>query len=426
MEPLTTTLTRSTPYAGGLEEVPPAPLDLAASVTRLRTDPTFEGGALFAFLRRHQPILLGERSAIVTRYRDVVEVLERDEVFQVPYRAKIEAVTGGAGFVLGMQDSPEHEQDVANLRCAFRRDDLARVAALVDGAAAERVGAACATIDVVRDLAGLVPARVLGAYLGCPPPSEAALAGWAATAFRFVFLDPTNDPAVAAAAQAAAAELRTWLDRCIAGRERGARGDDDVLGRLLALQATGVPRLDDAQIRTHLLGLVLGGLPTTARCVAQALDVLLDRPEALAGAAAAARAGDHAALAAHVFEALRFRPNNPVLPRIAAADHVLAKGEAHEARIAKGTVVLAATQSAMFDEAIVDAPEEFRLDRPRHVYLHFGSGLHACFGRHVNEVQIPRIVGALLRRGDVRRVAGDEGRLRFEGPMPVGLRVAFA
>ena len=44
------------------------------------------------------------------------------------------------------------------------------------------------------------------------------------------------------------------------------------------------------------------------------------------------------------------------------------------------------------------SPNDFRIDRPDYDYMHFGYGLHTCFGRYINMVQIPRIVQALLAR----------------------------
>src|ERR1700694_2338784 len=71
-------------------------------------------------------------TAIVTRYRDVVEVLDRNGDFEVVYEPKMRAITGGENFFLGMQDTALYARDVANMRLAMRRDD---VAAIVEPAA---------------------------------------------------------------------------------------------------------------------------------------------------------------------------------------------------------------------------------------------------------------------------------------------------
>ena len=86
---------------------------------------------------------------------------------------------------------------------------------------------------------------------------------------------------------------------------------DDVLGRCLDMQAKGEPGFSDDQIRTALMGFVVGGPPQPPMVVPQALEQLLRRPPALAGAQEAARSGDDKLLAGYVFEAMRFDPLAP-------------------------------------------------------------------------------------------------------------------
>lgn len=74
-----------------------------------------------------------------------------------------------------------------------------------------------------------------------------------------------------------------------------------MLTRCLELQTAGVLGMADVDIRNNLLGLLVGAIPTTSKCCAQALDELLKRPAELASAQAAARAGDDATLAQYIF-----------------------------------------------------------------------------------------------------------------------------
>lgn len=45
-------------------------------------------------------------------------------------------------------------------------------------------------------------------------------------------------------------------------------------------------------------------------------------------------------------------------------------------------MVVAATQSAMLDETVVDQPNDFRIDRLPYIYMHWGYRLHTCFGQY--------------------------------------------
>jgi cytochrome P450 len=377
---------------------------------------------IFAILRRIKPIIVIKNYALVTRFEDVQEVLARDEVFLVTYGEKMRVVTGGEDFFLGMQNSPEYTRDVSHMRSVVRREDIPdRIAPFVQKTANDLVAAAGGQLDVVKQLSKAVPARWIADYFGCPPPSDQQLEAWGSVIFQYLFTDLDNDPKVAAAATGAAAEVRKWLDETIAARKANPVSKDDVLGRCLALQSVGLPAMDDVSIRNNLLGLLVGAIPTTSKCCAQALDQLFERPERLKEAQAAALADDDLLLGKYVFEALRFNPNNPALFRIAAQDYQLAKDSLHGTTIPKGTSVIAATQSAMFDERLVDHPNEFRVDRPEYLGMHFGYGLHSCFGQYINRVQIPGILKPLLMCPGLRR----SGELQYDGPFPSSLPVAL-
>jgi cytochrome P450 len=306
----------------------------------------------------------------------------------------------------------------------MRRDDVGKIVAFVGKTAEDLVAASGGKIDVVQ-LSRTVPVRWVASYFGCPAKSETDLADWATVIFQYLFADLNNDPVLDAAALAAAAKVRPWLDEIIARRKANPTQADDVVSRCLALQSLGLPAMDDVSIRNNLLGLIVGAIPTTSKCCTQALDELLKRPDALAQAQEAARAGNDPLLAQYVFEALRFKPNNPGLIRIAAEDYTVARSEMHATKIPKGTEVLAATQSAMFDGRMVDSPNEFQIGRPDYIYLHFGFGLHSCFGQYVNRVQIPGILKPLLQRKGLRRAPGPAGQLQIKGPFPSGLAVEF-
>ena len=65
---------------------------------------------------------------------------------------------------------------------------------------------------------------------------------------------------------------------------------------------------------------MIGAVPTNSKAAVLALEWLLDHPEQLAGAQAAARADDDRLLAQYVWEALRFNPFSPVVYRRAIRD----------------------------------------------------------------------------------------------------------
>jgi len=192
------------------------------------------------------------------------------------------------------------------------------------------------------------------------------------------------------------------------------------------MQRAELPGMTDLDIRNNLIGLMIGEVPTTSKAAIQALDQLLDRPAALAAAQAAARAGDDAALAALVFEALRFNPVNPLIYRRAARDTVVAASTFRARNVPTGTLVMAVTLSAMFDPEQLAAPGQFRAGRAWDDYILWGYGLHSCFGAYINRATIPGLLKPLLCKPGLRRAAGPGGRIDLGGtPFPAHLMLEF-
>ena len=86
--------------------------------------------------------------------------------------------------------------------------------------------------------------------------------------------------------------------------------------------------------------------------------------------------------------------------------------------VEKDTLVFVGTSSAMRDPHHVPDPQELRPNRPESAYLTYGFGLHACFGRYINDLHIAILLQTLLVSGDVRRADGPEGGLMFDGAFP--------
>lgn len=392
----------------------------------------------FALLRLVQPNLVLKLqtitayanngiTAIATRRADAIDILARDDDFGVVYGPRMEAITGGENFFLGMQDSARYTRDVSNMRLVVRRDDVpAIVLPITTAQAAEHVAAAPGRIDVPQALTMPVAAALLDRYFGTPGPSRGAMIEWTTVLFWYLFLDLKADPAFGERALAAAAEFRAWLDAHIAARRAAGIVRDDVLGRCLAMGDAGMPGMTDRDVRNNLLGLLIGELPTLSAAANLALDELLDRPAALAGACAAAQAGDDALLAAHMFEALRFRPLNPVIYRRAMHDTVIAGGKLRRRRIRKDSIVMASNLSAMFDPLAIPDAARFRTDRPWETYILWGYGLHACFGAHINRAVLPAMLKPLLAQQNLRRAQGPRGRIDQAGtPFPQHLHLEF-
>jgi len=384
---------------------------------------------VFTLLRRMFPILLRGKFALVTRHADVIEVLNRDTDFTIAEINEARFAEADGPFILGMDRSPQYDVESATLREVVRADDLERIRDRVKQNALELTLAAqpFGKIDVVNGLARVVATRTVGDYFGIPASDEPTMMRWMRDVFHELFVNPASDVAVHRDFLRSGAELRNYMDQVIAVRKSQLDAPDqpdDVLGRLLLLQNADHAWLDDRSVRRNLGGLIVGAAETTSKFVTLAIDELLRRPAALAGARQAAIADNRQLLRNYVYEAVRFNPHHPVQARFCKQEAVIAAGTSRARKIPAGATVFVATLSAMFDAEVFVEPKRFRVDREAE-YLHFGYGMHRCFGRAINGVQIPELVSALLKLPNLRRTSGSGGRVAFDGPFPDRLVLAF-
>jgi cytochrome P450/glutathione S-transferase len=382
---------------------------------------------IFSFLRKFSPILIVGKTAIVTRHDDVLEVLKRDTDFTIRQinAKKIDQI--GGPFILSMDASPQYDRENAALHEAVRREDLDAVRQFVAHEADELVAAARAhgRIDVVNGLARVVAIRLVGSYFGMPGPDDPTMMRWMRDIFHYIFADLTNGQDVLHDALQASPELHAHMDAQMALRKsQPPDGNDDVLGRLLALQDAAHPWLDDLAVRRNLAGVIVGAVDTTSKFVALAIDELLRRPEMLAGARERALNGDIEGVRYYAWEAVRFNPHHPLQVRHCSSATQIAQGQKRARTIPADTTVYIATLSAMFDGDVFTNPKEFNPGRTTE-YLHFGYGMHTCFGKAINGIQIPELVAALLRLPNLRRAPGSAGRILYEGPFPNCLVLEF-
>lgn len=377
--------------------------------------------SMFTVLRNVWPIPVvrykGTRYAAVFRYEDVQQVMFRSDAFHVTYADKLNVIMDGGNIFLGENDVSRFERDESAMRIAMPRSDVKTIVKdKVTLLANEVVDGAGGTIDVAMQLTQDVTTRFFGPYFGTPGPDVKTFSDWARELFKFQFADVTNDPKVLAASKPIAKKLRDYVDGVVADRKKNRAAGDDILERCLMLQdEKGYAWLTDEQIRNNLIGFIVGGLPQPPMIIPQLIDVLLDRPAELAAAIKAAQDDDDKLFYKYLFEALRYNPLTPGLFRTCAKDFTVAEGTWRAKKIRAGTTVFASTRSAMFDGRVFPDPKAFRIDRPDYAYMHFGYGMHVCFGLYVNMQMVPAICKALLRRGSVRRKAGDEGKLQMDG-----------
>lgn len=374
-----------------------------------------------AILQEERPIIQAGQYIVLTKYADCVEILSRHTDFSVKaYSVKMNNLTGP--FFLGEDNTEIYERDTSSVRLAMRRSDLPAIRSATRRCAEALLANAKGDVELVSLLTRRVPAEIVGPYLGVSGPDLGSLQRWTRELFREIFTNLQSDPIIAKQARIEAEAMRRYVDDIIRS-EKENPNENTVLGRLLTLCIAGQRCLAEEAIRHNLIGLIVGAVETTSKSVVHALDVILRQPDIADGAVECAIKNDLGMLGRYCSEALRLKPQNTLLVRVCERPVVIAAGTARETRIDKNEILLIGTSAAMRDPAVVDRADQFDLCRAENVYLHFGVGLHSCFGRFIGEIQIVELVRAVLRLPGIRRAEGEAGEIRYDGPFPDAFHV---
>jgi len=373
----------------------------------------------FAELRAERPILVMPGMVMATRFDDCTEILRRFDLFSVAlYKPK------QGSYWMAQDDTAEHWREKALMSAILDREDIPAIRTYVAEKAAALLAAAGGAIDAVPGLTRAVPIALVQDWFGFSHSDPAKLCKWSywsqTDAFwnqpfdAFTWPDPA---AVVRERELASVEMAAYLAGLVALRDGELKlgmGGHDTVTRLLELSSSKAVKFDLQRVILNIGGLLIGAVETTSHAVVNALEALMQRPEALAQARAAALTDDPAAVDGFVYEALRFKPTFPYFFRLCEQDAVLGRGAAYETAVAKGTVVLAATHSAMFDSQAFSRPDAFDPGRGQGDQFHFGMGLHECLGRAIAQVMIPEMVRQSLRLNALVAGAVDQKG----GPVP--------
>lgn len=373
----------------------------------------------FAELRQNRPVLVLPGMTLATQFADCREILLRHDLFSVAlYQPK------QGDYWMDQDDTAVHWREKSIMKAILDREDIPAIRSYVAEKAASLLAAAGGTIDAVMGLTRAVPLALVQDWFGFVHSDAAKLREWSywnqIDAFWNQPFDAIAwpDPAkIVAARESANKEMAIYLVALIAGREAelklGAAPRDSV-SRLLALAASKAVNFDLKRVIINTGGLLIGAVETTSHAAVNALEVLLQRPDVLAQARAAAGSEDATAIDGFVYEALRFKPAFPYFFRTCGQDTVIGRGTEHATPVAKGTTVLAVTHSAMFDPHAFANPDRFDPARDQGDHFHFGVGLHECLGRAIGQVMIPEIVRQSLRLPALNAAAVDYK----SGPVP--------
>jgi cytochrome P450 family 142 subfamily A polypeptide 1 len=366
----------------------------------------------YAWFREHEPVAWDAENELwgLFRYDDIVEIEMRDDIFvnsdqdKGGYRPNIPADPA----IIGL-DNPLHSQRRKLVsrrftpRAVAEREDQVRqiVTELID-AALDR-----GRVDIVAELAAVLPARMIGWLLGFPDESWPQLRDWSE---RTIMLGGGpryfNEDGFAAAQEffAAAAELYAEKQRCPA---------DDVMSTWTTAEIGGT-RITQAEVASDCLLMLDGGAETTRTVIARALLALIERPhqwELL-------RSG--ADLAAATEEFIRFVSPIHNMCRVAREDYPIGG-----VTVASGQQVVLLYGSANRDAAHFNDPETLDVRRIPNNHIAFGLGTHFCLGAGLARLEIRIFFEEFVRRVGAMRLAPEHDVVEMPNAFVFGLREAI-
>jgi cytochrome P450 len=341
-----------------------------AAVTRVR----LPGGHVGWLVLRH-----AEVRTVLTDLRVSKEAMTR------PDAPRLIPVHRGSRSLVNL-DPPDHTRlrKLASREFTQRRVDTLRprIEEITAGLVDAMTSGAQTTADAVTALALPLPITVICELLGVEPAEQAQFRQWGDKV-----LTVGGPGADADAAREAAGALMGYLTGLI--ERKRARPGEDLLTRLLQAQEDG-DSLDDGELRTLAMTVLIAGYHTTVSAVSHLLVHLLEDP-----ARYRSIVDDPGLIGTAVEEALRY---SQVAGGFGSMRIALEDVELGGVTIRAGEPVIPLINSANRDESVFAAADELRLDRTDNPHLAFGAGIHFCLGAALARLELRVLLETLVAR----------------------------
>ena len=366
-----------------------------------------------AWLRANDPIRFLSPEGFdpfwsVARYGDIKTVEQHKRIFINDPRPTlgpkgmdemIQQITGRRHLVrsLVQMDDPDHMKYRTLTQGWFMGTNLRKLQSRIDELAAQyvdRLGDLGGECDFVKDVAIWYPLRVIMSILGVPEEDEALMLKL--TQELFGSSDPDNQRSFEPEDFfQVVADFESYFRDLTLQRQK--QPTDDVASLIANAVVDGKP-LPEHDANGYYIIIATAGHDTTSASTAGGLLALTDNPEQMA----ALRADTEGLMPTAIDEMIRWVTPVRHFMRTATEDFDLAG-----TTIREGESAILWYPSANRDEAVFDAPFEFRVDRRDAKQLAFGFGAHVCLGQHLARMEMSALFRELLARVDHVELAGE-------------------
>lgn len=388
---------------------------------------------------------------LVTRYDTARAVLEDQENF-----SSTNSVFGGTDLVhpefpsMINRDEPEHKRLRALVTKAFTPRTIEEAweprireytNELLDAAVARGDG----QFDIVRDLGYPLPVKIIAEIIGVPADRFQQFKFWSTEIVAGIGRVPEHG--YGSPAEAIAAAERAMREREIAlGQDeeqpapegslsayffeqiydRRANPRNDLITRLVQAEIDG-RHLDDAELISFLVLVLVAGNETTTNLINHAVRALTNYPEEQARLRE-----DRTRMGAFLEEALRWE--SPIQSFYRRANRDV---EVEGVQVKAGDALLVLYGAANHDPAKYQCPADFDGERFHEAgrgsrdHLAFGAGIHYCLGANLARIEAALAINGVLDRfSAISAVEGSETEWFdtpfFRGPQSYVVNVKYA
>ena len=388
---------------------PPSMFQLTPLNPEYRDDPH----AMLARLRERHPAYRDDMagSFVVSRFKLAREVLNDRSMLRGPDKVDppgaftqrlvenmdTDVETGERRFYsILLMDEPHHSRVRKPLAQALYAR-AAKCKPLVDAIIDEKLDAVekNGRFDVLSEFAIPLPIDVIGAILGVDVARRAEFRDWSEGVIQV--LNPFRTPEQIAHLERAGEAIRTYIERLMAARR--AAPEDDLVTDMVRLKAEGA-ELQDAEIISNLIGLLVGGNLTTSDLIGNGVYALLTHPEELAKLK-----NDFSLVNQVVEEVLRYDGPVDITARVAPRDM-----EVGGCPIRHHASIITLLRAANHDPEVFDDPDRFDVSRKPGPHIAFGGGSHICIGAPLARIEAQAALSKLFQRFPNLRLADPAAR----------------
>src|SRR5215467_14382198 len=351
---------------------------------------------LYHRLRTEDPVHWDSylHSWVVTRYKDLVTVLQSFSAARTPTAeqlrglglSELEPVAKVMVRQMLFRDAPAHTRLRSLAASAFSPGKVEALRQHIQDITDELIDAVIANgrMDVIADLADLLPATVTAELIGVPVEDRFQLKAWSKD-FSEMLGNFQHNPGRAAAMLKTVEQMTDYFRRRM--RAKASPSREGVVHALMTAEVDG-DRLSEEEVIANSIITMVGGLETTTNLIGNGLLSLLRNPRELQRLRA-----NPSLYPSAVEELLRYESPIQYTARLAPADVELG-GKS----IRRRQAVIAVVGAANHDPERFRDPGQLDITRQDNRHLAFGWAAHSCFGAPLARIEGQIALSTIFRR----------------------------